>query len=240
MLASSLLALVLYLGVLAPLSFIGSDLPSPDPEDLHVVQLFSLHWIFAGALLAWYALGYLPHGEGRTTLARQFGLQAPRVARELAIGAVAGVGIWVVVMLILALLAVLVALFGGLESLGEPPPMVLWIAGLSVWTRVAVSLSAGLFEEAFFRGFLQPRVGIGLSTVFFTLAHLSYDQPFMLVGITLLSLLFSWLVIWRQSIWAAVAAHAVFDITQLVVVIPVASGALESQGGLGAIAVGLL
>lgn len=109
--------------------------------------------------------------------------------------------------------------------------MVLWIAGLPVWTRVAVSLSAGFFEETFFRGFLQPRVGIAVSTMFFSLAHLSYDQPFMLVGVTLLSLLFSWLVLWRQSIWAAVSAHATFDMIQLVIVIPLLTGLLDPGQG---------
>jgi len=51
----------------------------------------------------------------------------------------------------------------------------------------------------------------------------------MLVGVTILSLLFAWLVSWRQSIWAAVAAHAVFDLTQLVLVIPIVSRLLESS-----------
>jgi membrane protease YdiL (CAAX protease family) len=85
-----------------------------------------------------------------------------------------------------------------------------------------LALSAGLVEELFFRGFLQPRVGIALSTVFFSMAHLSYDQPFMLVGVTFLSLLFAMIVRFRQNLWAAVAAHAVFDGVQLLVVIPFA------------------
>jgi hypothetical protein len=62
-----------------------------------------------------------------------------------------------------------------------------------------VSLSAGFVEEIFFRGFLQPRVGIALSTAFFVLAHVSYGQPLMLVGIALLSLIFGFLVRWRQT-----------------------------------------
>ena len=118
--------------------------------------------------------------------------------------------------------------------------MVTWIGGLALWTRVTVSLSAGFFEEAFFRGFLQPRVGVAVSTVFFAMAHLTYEQPFMLVGITILSLLFAWLVSWRQSVWAAVAAHAVFDLTQLVVVIPIVARLLESSQELSGLLLGLL
>lgn len=54
------------------------------------------------------------------------------------------------------------------------------------------------------------------------LAHLSYDQPLMLVGITLLSLFYGALVRWRQSLWSAIVAHTLFDAIQLLVVIPLA------------------
>ena len=42
----------------------------------------------------------------------------------------------------------------------------------------------------------------------------------VLIGIALLSLIYGLLVRWRQSIWAAVAAHSLFDGIQLLVVIP--------------------
>jgi membrane protease YdiL (CAAX protease family) len=63
------------------------------------------------------------------------------------------------------------------------------------------------------------------------MAHLSYDQPFMLVGVSLLSLLFAFIVRWRQSVWAAVAAHTVFDAVQLLVVIPFALKFMPQAGG---------
>jgi len=230
-LAGLVLAVVLYLSVLSPIGLIGLDL-TPDLDALHALQLFTLHGFFAVALLAWYALGFAPSAGVATSLSSQFGLRAERVLREIGIGVLAGAGIWVGVVALLLLLSGLVMLFGGAEALPqEPPGLVLWIAGLSVWTRIAVSLSAGFFEEIFFRGFLQPRVGIAVSTIFFSLAHLSYDQPFMLVGVTVLSLLFAWLVLWRQSIWAAASAHAMFDMIQLVIVIPLLTGFLDTAPG---------
>ena len=230
-LAGLVLVAVLYLSVLSPLGAVGLDL-TPDLNALRPAQLFTLHGLFGLALLGWYLLGFAPSAGVDTSLRSQFGLRAERVAREIGIGVLAGAGIWVGVISLLLLLSGLVLLFGGAEALPqEPPGMVLWIAGLPVWTRVAVSLSAGFFEETFFRGFLQPRVGIAVSTMFFSLAHLSYDQPFMLVGVTLLSLLFSWLVLWRQSIWAAVSAHATFDMIQLVIVIPLLTGLLDPGQG---------
>lgn len=240
-LAAGVLAVVLYLGVMAPLGLLGANVPELQASDPHVAQLFMLHGVFAASLLAWFCLGFLPCSDAGGALSRQFGLRAARVSRELSLGMIAGVGVWVVVILLLLLLSVLVTLLGGAELLPrEPPGIVIWIGGLALWTRVAVSLSAGFFEEVFFRGFLQPRVGIILSTVFFAMAHLTYEQPFMLVGVTVLSLLFAWLVWWRQSIWAAVAAHAVFDLTQLVLVIPIVTRLLESSKEVPARLLGLL
>ncbi|HEY4588628.1 MAG TPA: CPBP family intramembrane glutamic endopeptidase, partial [Thermoanaerobaculia bacterium] len=94
-----------------------------------------------------------------------------------------------------------------------------------------ISLSAGVVEEGFFRGFLQPRVGIVMSTCLFVLAHFSYGQPFMLIGITLLSLIYAYLVRWRQTIWPAIAAHALFDGVQLLVVVPAALRMLGAEKG---------
>jgi membrane protease YdiL (CAAX protease family) len=113
----------------------------------------------------------------------------------------------------------------------SPPALVPFIAGLPVWVRFLVSLSAGVVEESFFRGFLQPRMGIFLSTLFFAAAHLSYGQPFMLIGITLLSLIYGFLVKWRQNLWPAIAAHALFDGVQLLVVVPAALKMLQGTGG---------
>ena len=108
--------------------------------------------------------------------------------------------------------------------------MVTWIAALPVLVRMSISLSAGIVEEGFFRGFLQPRVGILASTALFVLAHFSYGQPFMLVGIAILSLIYALLVRWRQNIWPAIAAHTLFDGVQLLVVIPGVLKLMQTQG----------
>ncbi|HVR30829.1 MAG TPA: CPBP family intramembrane glutamic endopeptidase, partial [Thermoanaerobaculia bacterium] len=168
-----------------------------------------------------------PPGAGAGFL-DAYGLRPSSPGRELAIGAGIGLAIWMLVLLVLLLLAGLIALLGGREALPEQPPsVVLWIGGLPAWARVAVALSAGVVEETFFRGFLQPRVGIALSTALFALAHLGYGQPFMLVGVTLLSLCYAELARRRGSVWAPIAAHAVFDLVQLLVVVPLVARTLE-------------
>ncbi len=155
------------------------------------------------------------------SFAEQLGLATPNLSRELAVGAVAGFGAWLIVLCGVVLFAVALAAISGEELLPQAPPAVIpWLAAQPVLLRLGIAASAGLVEETFFRGFLQPRIGIALSTLFFALAHLSYDQPIMLVGVTLLSLLYGLLTRWRQNIWPAIVAHFLFDAIQLLVVIP--------------------
>jgi membrane protease YdiL (CAAX protease family) len=219
------LALVLWVGVYLPLGLVGVE-QEVDLAQLSPARLFLLHGLFVVALGAWLLLGF---GPAPRRWLRQLGLKARNVAYELAIGAACGILGWAAVLAILAGMAGLLWSLGGPELLpSEPPEMVPWLAGLPFALRAAVSLSAGVVEETFFRGFLQPRIGILASSALFVLAHLSYEQPLMLVGISLLSFLFALLVRFRQSIWSAIAAHAVFDAIQLLVLIP---WAVRMMGG---------
>jgi len=163
--------------------------------------------------------------------AAQFGYRAPDVFREIGLGIVLGLAAWVAVLLALMAFAGLLWAVGGEDAVPQQPPSVVpFIAGLPILIRMLISLSAGVVEESFFRGFLQPRIGILLSTAFFALAHLSYGQPFLLIGITLLSLIYAFLVKWRQNLWPSIAAHTLFDGVQLLIVVPGALRLLQGAG----------
>lgn len=153
-------------------------------------------------------------------------------AREVGVGLLAGAGAWA------AVLAAALGLYGLLHALGADallpeavPPLVLYVAGQSWVVRLGISLSAGVVEEAFFRGFLQPRLGLVVTTLLFVLAHAGYGQPLQLVAVGLLSVIYGLLTRWRGSIWAAATAHALFDAVQLLVIIPAALD-LAAGGGL--------
>ena len=164
-------------------------------------------------------------------LAAQFGFATQSVPRELGLGLLLGVGAWVAVLVGIMLIGLLLISLGAGDAVPrQPPALIPFIAGLPIVVKILISLSAGVVEEWFFRGFLQPRMGLLLSTVLFALAHFSYGQPFMLIGITLLSLIYGLLVKWRQNIWPAIAAHTLFDAVQLLVVVPGALRLLETQG----------
>lgn len=212
------LALVLALTALAPLALIGTPAREVDLTSVPTWQLFAVHILLVGAALVWFATGFAGSGE---RLGAQIGLTSRRPLLEIGFGLLFGIGAWVVVLAGASLVAVLLAALGGEAMLPQKPPeAVVWLAGRTVLLRAALALSAGTVEELFFRGLLQPRAGLLLSTALFASAHLSYGQPFLLVGVTLLSLLYGLLVRWRQSLWAAIAAHTLFDMIQLLVVVP--------------------
>lgn len=223
MLGLGVLAATLYIGVFLALGQVG--LPHPDLREVPAPQLFALHAIFVLALGVWLLLafaGQLPAGRSLAgEAARQLGLVTPRPLREVGVGFGLGLLAWPGLLIGLVVVAAALFALGAQDVLpSKPPSMIVWIADLPVWLKVSVALSAGVVEEIFFRGFLQPRTGIAVSTLLFVLAHLSYDQPFLLVGITMLSLFFAGLVHWRQNVWPAIAAHFLFDGAQLVFLIP--------------------
>ncbi len=228
--ATAVLAGILWLGVFAPLGTLGLEIEQ-DLSGLTVPRLFLLHGLLVATLVAWFLLGYAGAAAGAAPgaagllrqFAAQFGFRAERPLRELGLGLALGVGAWAAVLGALLVVVLVVVALGGEDALPKAPPaMIPWVAALPVAVRVLISLSAGFVEETFFRGFLQPRAGIFLSTACFALAHAAYGQPLMLVGITLLSLVYAGLVRWRRNVWVAAAAHALFDGVQLLVIIPAA------------------
>lgn len=81
----------------------------------------------------------------------------------------------------------------------------------------------GVYEEVLFRGFLMTRLrrvttswvaAVLISTALFTALHAVEQTPVALLWITMLSLIFSGVTIWRRSIVPAIVAHALFDFTQ--------------------------
>ena len=79
---------------------------------------------------------------------------------------------------------------------------------------VAVPVLAAVTEEVFFRGYLQPRVGIIASSLLFGLVHSGYGTILQLVAPFALGLLFAYLFQRTRSLWAPIAAHFTFDLIQ--------------------------
>jgi len=86
-----------------------------------------------------------------------------------------------------------------------------------------LALVIGFYEELFFRGFLLTRLrralgswtwAVVVSTAVFVIPHLLDQATISVVPITILSVLFSVLTIWRKSILPAIIAHWLFNLSQ--------------------------
>jgi membrane protease YdiL (CAAX protease family) len=189
-------------------------------RELTLVSLFAVHAVLAFFLAAYFVL------SGNRDLAGFLRVKSTRPGADLASGVLVGAAGWLLTVL-LAAAALAVWLVLRQESVSDPSsvpvsPMIAWLAARPVWLRIAMVLSAMIFEELFFRGFLQSRVGPIAATLMFTAAHGVYGQPVMLVAILVFSAVLSAAYAIYGNVLPCIVAHGVYNGIQLFVVLPVA------------------
>lgn len=79
-----------------------------------------------------------------------------------------------------------------------------------------IALAAGFGEEILFRGAIQPRLGILLTTLAFAAAHVQYGPTIAIAAVFTLGLVFAWE---RKSIntTAAIVTHTAYNVVALLV-----------------------
>ena len=179
-------------------------------------RLFQMHAALVVFLVVWWLL------SGRPPLREFLNIRHEKPAEVVAIGMSFGVGGWVITIIVAMLIALLLRSVGMLEEPPDPPAMIGWMANLALWKKALIILSAATVEEAFFRSFLQKRIGLVASTILFSLAHFSYGNPLMLIGVTVISIVISIAFYRTRNVLPGVIAHGVFDAIQLFVIVPVA------------------
>jgi membrane protease YdiL (CAAX protease family) len=197
---------------------VGSALTPATKIDLARVpfySLFTLHAILVIFLLGWWLLTGRPH------LADFFNLRST-TGTTIMTGLAVGVGGWIVTIIMALMIALILQATGLLPKAPQPPAMIAWLSALPVWKKCLIVLSAMTIEEAFFRGWLQKRVGLIASTVLFALAHSGLGQPFLLIGVALISLVIGFTFYRTKNLVPGIIAHGVFDAVQLFVIIPIA------------------
>ncbi len=133
-----------------------------------------------------------------------------------------GVAGWIITICTAMLFALLLRGMGLIEEPTAPPAMIGWMARLALWKKALIVLSAMTVEEAFFRSFLQKRVGLIASTILFSLAHFTYGNPLLLIGVCIVSLIIGATFYRTRNVLPGVIAHGVFDAIQLFVIVPFA------------------
>lgn len=179
-------------------------------------SLFALHAVLIVFLIGWWA------ASGTPNLKEFLNIRHERPAEVLAIGTAVGVGGWIATLALAAVVGLLLRASGALDEPPEPPAMIGWMAALPVWKKALIVLSAMTVEEFFFRSFLQKRIGLVASTILFALAHFTYGNPLMLIGVTIISLIIGITFYRTKNVVPGILAHGVFDAIQLFVIVPIA------------------
>lgn len=184
--------------------------------DVSFWSLFSFHVILIVFLAGWWVLSGMP------PVRRFLNIRHESPAHSVGLGIAVGVGGWAATLALAAVIGLILTSTGMMPKNLRPSPMIPWMAGLAAWRKGLIVLTAGVVEEAFFRGWLQKRIGLVLSTIIFAIAHSGYGQPFMLVGVAIISTIIGITFYRTKNLVPCMIAHAVFDGIQLFIIVPVA------------------
>jgi membrane protease YdiL (CAAX protease family) len=177
-------------------------------------SLFTLHLLLVVFLIGWWLMA------GQPPVTRFLNLQRTNFGESLVLGVVVGVGGWLITMAIAIGIGLALQAAGMFPSDAQPSPVIPWMAALPVWKKALIVMSAMTVEEFFFRGWLQKRVGLVLSTLLFAISHAGYGQPLLLIGVTVVSLVIGVTFYKTRNLWPCIVAHGVFDAIQLFILVP--------------------
>ncbi len=80
---------------------------------------------------------------------------------------------------------------------------------------LTIGLAAGLGEEIIFRGALQPRFGLWVTTFLFAISHVQYGLSLAFLQVFLLGLVLGWVRI-RGNLTMSIAIHTLYNTTLVV------------------------
>ena len=81
----------------------------------------------------------------------------------------------------------------------------------SVGGAIALGLSAGISEELLFRGAVQPRLGLLLTTILFTIGHLQYGLTLATLQVFVIGLVFGLMRKRTKGIVVCMVSHATYN-----------------------------
>ena len=197
----------------------GAALQTPTPKQLAATpfyRLFALHWILIIFLFVWWLL------SGRPPLAQYLNIRSERVGEAVMTGLGVGFGGWIFTIAVALIIGLILSAAGLIPKNPQPSPMIGYMAALPAWKKATIVASAMTVEEAFFRGWLQKRIGLVASTILFAIAHSGLGQPLLLIGVFVISLVIGFTFYRTKNLIPCIVAHGVFDAVQLFVILPVA------------------
>lgn len=200
-----------------PLPF-GSGSDGAPPEDAPLVAVASPRedWFEEWALNALVVLFYLPVALGSLLYLAYTGgeyalevrVLGENVGRDIAAGVATGTGVVILSRLLVPRFAMGRKMAFALRRVMGSPTLL---------GCLTIALFSALGEELLFRAVLQERLGIGIATALFAIAHFPMEKDLWLWPVVALpaGLLFGGLYDWSGAVLAPVIAHAVINALNL-------------------------
>ena len=218
--AYGLLAIVFVLTVALPIAAYWRGAPV-DAETMGVGALFAGQAVLASFLALWFAL------RTRTSLRSFLKLPTGRWPQRIVEGIRVGILGWMLTLT--SMIALGIVTRGG--TLAPHPgfaQLMVWMARRPLTLRLGLIVTAMVVEEAFFRAFVQARVGIVLATLWFALGHMNYGSPTMGLGVLVIGVVLGRAYQRTEDIAICAIAHGTFDAIQLLVVLPLIAAHLPT------------
>ncbi len=204
-----MLAVIVYMTV----TFVSLGGVSGMAEDLAANGLQPTEVVFQGALevvVAFLGVG-LAIRRGWAAAAQRLGLRLP-TQQDLTWGVGIGLACFLVAQVVLLILVTLFSAEWLLEQSAASDQLAASFSTIPL--AVLLAVSAGVGEEIWVRGSLQPVFGLLVSSLFFTALHIQLTFTPGTLVILGVSLAFGWLR-HRYSTTAAIIAHFIYNFVQL-------------------------
>ncbi len=217
--AYGLLAIVFVLTVALPIATYWRGQPV-NAETMGLVALFAGQGVLASFLVLWFIL------RTRTSVRSFVKLPAGRWVSRIAEGVRVGILGWLLTMTAMIMLGIV----AGAGTLAPHPgfaQLMVWMARRPLMLRLGLIVAAMIVEEAFFRAFVQARVGIVIATLWFALSHMNYGSPTMGMGVLVIGAVLGRAYQRTEDLAICAVAHGTFDAIQLLIVLPLIASHLS-------------
>ncbi len=218
---------VTYAAVGMPVVLAGTR-PEMSIENISFVSLFTGHAILTAFLLVWWRLR-------RPVRLRRFLFLSGATFDDLRGGLALGLRVWGITVAVAVVAGLIIQLALGdadpatssAIEMPQLPDIMIWLVELPVSRKLLIVLAAMTVEEAFFRAFLQSRIGLLPSSILFAVAHASYGLPTLMIGVFVVSLVIGRDFAKHRQLLRSILAHGVFDAIQLLFIVPFAVRQLQ-------------
>jgi len=211
--AFAALLLILILAVVAFYPVVQEH-GGPSLEGVWFPLVFVGHVLLTLFLIVWWRL------RGDVSLPAFLSLSSGDLGQKIRHGLWYGGACWIFAVAATMTMGNFAETVGGYNAPSSPPPLVVWLAQLSLTQKLIIVVVAMTVEEAFYRAFLQPRVGLIPASILFAIGHFNPDLPLLVVGVFAVSLVIGRCFERTGDLLPCMVAHAVFNGVQLFVILP--------------------